>query len=77
LTADIEWTVLDSVYVEDGGTLIIEPGGTTIKFTPGVEAWLMVRRGGYIHAAGTESDPITFTSAAEHPGPGDWLAPIV
>ncbi len=75
LTPDVEWIVTDTVFVPDGDTLIIEPG-TVIKFTPGVEAWLMVKRGGYIHAAGTEADPITFTSAAENPQAGDWLAPM-
>ncbi|MBT3228393.1 MAG: T9SS type A sorting domain-containing protein [Candidatus Marinimicrobia bacterium] len=70
-----EWLVLDTVYVPDGTTLTILPG-TVIKFTPGVDAWLMVERGGYINAAGTELEPITFTSAAEDPKPGDWLAPM-
>ncbi len=71
LTADTEWIVLDSVWVEDGDSLAIEPG-TTVKFTPGIDAYLIVKRGGYIHAQGTASDPIIFTSAAENPQPRDW-----
>jgi len=75
LTPEIEWIVIDTVFVPDEDTLWIEPG-TVIKFTPGVDAWLIVRRGGYIDAAGTEEAPITFTSAAEDPQPGDWLSPM-
>ncbi len=70
--------MLDSVWVVDGGILTIVPG-TTVKFTPGIDpngAWLKVERGGTINAAGTEAAPITFTSAAEDPQAGDWLAPV-
>ncbi len=73
LTPDEEWLVLDSVWVEDGDTLTILPG-TIIKFTPGIDAYMLIKRGGYIHAQGTEDDPILFTSASEDPKSDDWLA---
>jgi len=73
LTPDEEWLVLDSVWVEDGDTLTILPG-TVIKFTPGIDAYMLIKRGGYIHAQGTEDDPILFTSASEYPHWDDWLA---
>tara|TARA_Y100000310_G_scaffold60402_1_gene55742 strand:- start:255 stop:3929 length:3675 start_codon:yes stop_codon:yes gene_type:complete len=73
LTPDEEWFVLDSVWVEDGDSLTILPG-TVIKFTPGIDAYLLIKRGGYIHAQGTENDPILFTSAADDPKSDDWLA---
>ena len=73
LTPDEEWLVLDSVWVEDGDTLTILPG-TVIKFTPGIDAYMLIKRGGYIHAQGTEDDPILFTSASEDPHWDDWLA---
>jgi len=72
LTPDEEWLVLDSVWVEDGDTLTILPG-TIIKFTPGIDAYMLIKRGGYIHAQGTEDDPILFTSASEDPKSDDWL----
>jgi hypothetical protein len=73
LTPEWEWIVLDSVWVEDGDTLTILPG-TVIKFTPEIDAYLLIKRGGYIHAQGTEDDPILFTSASEDPKSDDWLA---
>jgi len=73
LTPGEEWLVLDSVWVEDGDTLTILPG-TIIKFTPGIDANMLIKRGGYIHAQGTEDDPILFTSAADEPKSDDWLA---
>lgn len=71
LTADTEWIVLDSVWVEDGDTLTIRPG-TTIKFTPGIDAYMLIKRGAYIHAQGTEDSVIVFTSASDNPNYGDW-----
>jgi len=72
LTPDEEWLVLDSVWVEDGDTLTILPG-TVIKFTPGIDAYMLIKRGGYIHAQGTDDDPILFTSASEDPRWDDWM----
>jgi hypothetical protein len=53
--------------------LTIAPG-TTIRFSQGAQ--LIVGYGGSLGglmAVGTESLPITFTSASDSPQPGDWL----
>ena len=73
LSPDDEWLVMDSVWVENGDTLTILPG-TIIKFTPGIDAYMLIKRGGYIHAQGTEDDPILFTSASDDPHWDDWQA---
>ncbi len=72
LTPDQEWLILDSAWVEDGDTLTILPG-TVVKFVPDVDAYLLIKRGGYIHAQGTETAPILFSSASDEPQQGDWL----
>ena len=58
---------------ESGATLIIEPG-TEIQFTEG--SGILVGYGsnkfGTIIAEGTTEKPITFTSSASTPSPGDW-----
>jgi hypothetical protein len=59
-------------------TLTIEPG-VTIKFFPGtgleVEHWTsdIEPATGAMIAVGTAEKPITFTSAAPAPAPGDWI----
>jgi hypothetical protein len=56
----------------DPAILTIE-AGTTIRFSPGSQ--LVVGYGGSaggLIAVGTMTEPITFTSAALNPGPGDW-----
>jgi len=58
----------------DGTTAIltIEPG-TTIRFSAGSQ--VLIGYGGSLgglRAVGTELQPITFTSAASNPQPGDW-----
>ncbi len=67
---DVTWTsdnvyILDGlVFVNDGQTLTIE-AGTVIKGMPGQDAnasALIVARGATIHANGTSTDPIIFTS---------------
>jgi hypothetical protein len=55
------------VYVEDGDTLLIEPG-TIIKSPPGQagEATaLIVARGGLIYALGSPTCPVVFTSSSD------------
>ena len=61
------------VYIPDGAELTIEPG-TVIKGVSGTKASLIVERGGKIHAVGTASSPIVFTSdqPAGSRRPGDW-----
>jgi len=61
------------VYIVGNHTLTIEPG-TVIKgsFSGTDVAALIITRGSKIMAAGTETEPIIFTSAAPNPQSGDW-----
>lgn len=61
------------VYVPAGAELTIEPG-TVIKGVSGTKASLIIERGGKLHAVGTKSAPIVFTSdrPAGSRRPGDW-----
>jgi len=61
------------VYMVGNHTLTIEPG-TTIRgsFSGADVAALIITRGSKLMAAGTESEPIIFTSAAPNPQSGDW-----
>jgi hypothetical protein len=73
LTADKVWTLPDAVHVMDGATLTIEPC-TRIEGTKTPLGVLIVSRGAQINAAGTENQPILFTSE-KAPGSreaGDW-----
>lgn len=67
------YTLKGWVYVADGAELTIEPG-TVIKGDKNTQATIIVERGGKIHATGTASQPIVFTSAqpAGSRRPGDW-----
>lgn len=58
-------------FVENGATLTIEPG-VTIQGRPG--SALVVTRDGRLHARGTSSQPVVFTSAAPEGlrRAGDW-----
>jgi len=63
-TNDNVYQLSGLVYVEDGDTLVIEPG-TVIKGEDGqgaASSALVVTRDGYIIAQGTASQPIIFTS---------------
>ena len=71
-----EWTYFSNdnvynldgfVYVEDGETLVIEPG-TVIKGNPGQAenaTALVVARGGQIYALGSHCCPVVFTSISD------------
>jgi len=61
------------VYIKGNHTLTIEPG-TVIRgsFSGADVAALIITRGSKIMAAGTETEPIVFTSAAPNPQSGDW-----
>ena len=66
------------VYVDNGATLIIEPG-TIIKGDAETEGTLIILRGSKIMAQGTPAAPIVFTSE-KAPGErtfGDWGGVIV
>ncbi len=67
------YTLKGWVYIADGAELTIEPG-TIIKGDKATKAALIVERGGKIHATGTATAPIVFTSAqpAGSRRPGDW-----
>jgi len=77
ITKDVRWTigrdyVLDGlVFVESGARLTIDPG-VTVKGNPG--SALVVSRGGFLHAKGSATQPIVFTSSQPigRRQPGDW-----
>jgi len=69
LTSDRVWLAANSVKVNAGVTLTIQPG-TTIKFAAGT--YLVADYEATLIADGTSDAPIVFTSAAESPQPGDW-----
>ncbi|RKF04079.1 hypothetical protein C8N26_0738 [Tenacibaculum lutimaris] len=72
LKAGVEYLLTSYLRVKDGKTLTIEPG-TTIKCKAGgTDVFLAVERGAKINAAGTQANPIIFTSDASNPRPGDW-----
>ena len=72
------YTLKGWVYIADGAELTIEPG-TIIKGDKQTKAALIVERGGKIHATGTATEPIVFTSAqaAGSRRPGDWGGVII
>jgi len=67
------YLMLGTVFVKQGGTLVIQPG-TVIKGDKNSKAALVVERGGTIYANGTSTQPIIFTSAQQifSKAPGDW-----
>jgi hypothetical protein len=74
ISTDDIWTVAQSpVNVTCDSTLLlglvlgIEPG-VEVRFSPGVNLTIS----GTLSATGLPSQPITFTSGAEVPAPGDW-----
>lgn len=77
-TADKKYILKGNVYVQTGAELTIEPGTVIIgdKITKGA---LVVSRGAKIHAVGTESKPIVFTSSAPATfrNYGDWGGVVI
>jgi hypothetical protein len=77
LTADNTYLLRGKVRVLDGATLTIEPG-TYIFGENSTQGSLIIRQGGKIHAQGTASQPIVFTSefskagSGTEPTYGDW-----
>lgn len=77
LDASLEYELTGALIVKSGVTLTI-PAGTTIKaIAGGTDVYLLVERGGKIMAEGTAAEPITFTSDAANPAPGDWGGVII
>ena len=66
------------VYIVGNHTLTIEPG-TTIKgaFSGSDVAALIITRGSKLMAAGTETEPIIFTSSSPNPQSGDWAGIVL
>ncbi len=74
ITQDTNWTLNNSPYVIEGdilvdmnATLSIHPG-VTVKFA----GYYSIRVEGQIHAKGTGSQGITFTSGEANASSGDW-----
>lgn len=66
-------------YVLTSGLIVRQPytlklaAGTTIKAAAGgTDVYVIVEQGAKLDAQGTEAAPITFTSNAATPEPGDW-----
>ncbi len=60
-----------NVFVTNGATLTIEPG-TIILGDYNTKGSLIISKGSKIHAEGTPTDPIVFTSSRGMRKPGDW-----
>ncbi|WP_444930343.1 right-handed parallel beta-helix repeat-containing protein [Microbulbifer sp. SSSA002] len=67
LLADTTYTLLGTVYVQNGVTLTIEPGA---RIEVGGNFSLKVS--GTLDAQGTSESPIVFTSDESEPSVGDW-----
>ena len=76
LDASIEYTLIGTLRVKDGGVLTI-PAGTVIKSEKGFSKFIIVEQGGKINVNGTADAPVTMTSAAASPDAGDWGGLII
>jgi hypothetical protein len=77
LTADQTWALSGSLTVKPGATLTIEPGTRVEAQAGGTNVFIAVEQDGKIDASGTSSNPITLTSGASNPRPGDWGGLII
>jgi hypothetical protein len=77
-TADKQYLLKGNIYVQSGAELTIEPGTVIFgdKVTKGA---LIVSRGAKIHATGTATAPIVFTSSAPtgFRNYGDWGGVVI
>ena len=78
ITSNVTWHVTDSphivtgtIEVANGATLTISPG-CLVKFDAGQGLNIGRLGAGSLNATGTSGNPITFTSNAATPSPGDW-----
>ncbi len=71
LSEDFDFSLSSALRVEDGGTLVIEPG-VTITATAGTATskFIVIEQGGKIMAEGTAQKPIVMTAVT--PSPGAW-----
>ena len=91
ITEDTTWSLTGSPYIATGDvtvrqsisdsgnvpTLTIEPG-VEVRFAPGTGLYVGDDTGyGVLSAQGTQAAPITFTSNAASPAPGDWKGIVI
>ena len=79
VTQDQTWLAHDAPYVSDNGFTIIDyEGSALLTLSAGVvlelgeNSSVRVDRNGGLTLAGTATDPVTITSSADVPQPGDW-----
>lgn len=65
--------ITDDVIVKIGGQLELGPG-SVVRVSRGK---ILLVNGGQLIARGNSKDVVRFTSAAEHPRPGDWVGVVV
>ena len=76
ITTDTTWPASGSPYVINGDLMVAS--GATFTLEPGVQVKfntsgrLVVQNGATLIAAGTADAPVTITSNAATPGPGNW-----
>lgn len=74
ISEDITWTMADSPYIITDDVIVKENAALTIQ--PGVEVKFDGNHSltvyGSLHAEGTSSNKILFTSNKPEPNPGDW-----
>jgi hypothetical protein len=79
VTGDQTWLAHDAPYLSDNGfTIVDKEGSALLTLEAGVvlklgdNSSVRVDRNGGLTLAGTEAEPVTITSSAETPAPGDW-----
>lgn len=77
LTAGTDYVLNGALFVKSGATLTIDAGVTVRALAGGTDVYIIVEKGGNIVANGTATSPITFTSNATNPQPGDWGGLII
>ncbi len=65
------FNVTENIHVYSGATLTIE-SGSLVKFDVGAALYIGYYSAATLNAVGTSDNPITFTSNAATPAPGDW-----
>ncbi len=77
LQSGIEYTLTGALFVRSGATLSVDAGVTVKALAGGTDVYILVERGASIITDGTATSPITFTSSATNPQPGDWGGLII
>ena len=78
ISLDIRYNyiVTGPLIIRDGGSLEL-PAGTQLGVRPGVGAYIAVTQGGNLFVWGTSSQPVSISSIAPNPQPGDWGGVII